>query len=207
MDAAIDRPPSLLSRLAKAALLWLYRRKGWTLVERHPAPRRCVILGVPHTSNWDFVFFLGATWQLGIAPAFMGKHTLFKWPMTRFMFDMGGIPVNRTVKANYVDQVVSAFARREDLALVIAPEGTRSSKGAWRSGFYHIAQEAGVPIVPAWVDNATMTGGIGEPLMPSGDYGADMAKLLAFYRARIPGHPRWDVLEASLMGEKGAAHG
>ncbi len=207
MDAAIDRPPSLLSRLVKAALLWLYRRKGWTLVEISQPPRRCVILGVPHTSNWDFVFFLGATWQLGIAPAFMGKHSLFRWPMTRFMFDMGGVPVNRTIKANYVDQVVGAFARREDLALVIAPEGTRSSKGAWRSGFYHIALGAGVPLVPAWVDNATMTGGIGEPLMPSGDYAADMAKLLAFYRARIPGHPRWDVLEASLMGRKGAEHG
>lgn len=193
------RAPTLLSRLVKWALLALYRWKGWTLVSVAPVPRRCVILGAPHTSNWDFVFFLGATHSIGIAPNFMGKHSLFKWPMTRFMYDMGGISVDRSARGmNYVDQVAAEFERREDLPLVIAPEGTRGQIKGWRSGFYHIALKAGVPIVPAWVDNQTMTGGIGEGIIPSGDYAADLAKLLDFYCSKIPGHPRWGALEATV---------
>jgi 1-acyl-sn-glycerol-3-phosphate acyltransferase len=197
------RKPSISSRLVKWVLLALYRWKGWKLVSVAPVPRRCVLLGVPHTSNWDFVFFLGATHQVGIAPNFMGKHSLFKWPMTRFMYDMGGISVDRTAKGkNYVDQVVAEFERREDLPLVIAPEGTRGAIKGWRSGFYHIALKAGVPIVPAWVDNTTMLGGIGEGIMPTGDYAADLAKLLDYYRSVIPGHPRWDALEATVKAAK-----
>lgn len=195
--------PSLLSRLVRRVLLALYRWKGWKLVSVAPVPRRCVILGVPHTSNWDFVFFLGATHAVGIAPNFMGKHSLFKWPMTRFMYDMGGIAVDRTAKGrNYVDQVVTEFGKRDDLPLVIAPEGTRGLIKGWRSGFYHIALKAGVPIVPAWVDNKTMLGGIGEAIMPTGDYAADLARLLAYYRSVIPGHPRWDALAATVAAAK-----
>lgn len=194
---------SLSSRLVKRVLLALYRWKGWTLVSVAPVPRRCVLLGAPHTSNWDFVFFLGATHQVGIAPNFMGKHSLFKWPMTRFMYDMGGIEVDRRAKGrNYVDQVVAEFGRRDDLPLVIAPEGTRGAILGWRSGFYHIALKAGVPIVPAWVDNKTMLGGIGEGIMPTGDYAADLARLLEFYRSMMPGHPRWAALEATVNAAK-----
>ncbi len=194
---------SLSSRLVKRVLLALYRWKGWTLVSVAPVPRRCVLLGAPHTSNWDFVFFLGVTHQVGIAPNFMGKHSLFKWPMTRFMHDMGGIEVDRRAKGrNYVDQVVAEFGRRDDLPLVIAPEGTRGAILGWRSGFYHIALKAGVPIVPAWVDNKNMLGGIGEGIMPTGDYAADLARLLEFYRSMMPGHPRWAALEATVNAAK-----
>ena len=182
------RQPSLSSRLVKRAVLALFAWKGWKLdPSPEPVPRRCIILGVPHTSNWDFVFFTGATYHYGISPNFMGKTSLFRWPLRRFMFDMGGIAVDRSAKdKNYVEQVVTAFGARDELALVIAPEGTRSAVKPWRSGFYHIALGAGVPLVPAWVDNATMRGGIGTPIMPSGDYAADLAKLLAFYESVIP---------------------
>lgn len=194
------RAPTLLSRLVKRVLLALYRWKGWALTVEAPVPPRCVILGVPHTSNWDFVFFLGATHEAGIAPNYMGKHSLFKWPMTRFMYDMGGISVDRSAKGkNYVDQIVAEFGRRDDLPLVIAPEGTRGAIKGWRSGFYHIALKAGVPIVPAWVDNKTMRGGIGAGIMPTGDYAADLGKLLAYYRSVIPDHPRWAALEGTVV--------
>ncbi|MEN9717800.1 MAG: hypothetical protein RIQ99_678 [Pseudomonadota bacterium] len=200
MPASAERPPTLLSRIAKAVLLWLYRWKGWQLEGETSIPPRCILLGAPHTSNWDFVFFLGATQQLGIEPAFMGKHTLFKWPMRRFMFDMGGVPVNRTKGGNYVETLIAEFGRRSKLALVIAPEGSRSSAKGWRSGFYHIAHGAGIPIVPAWVDNAAMRGGIGPALMPSGDYRADLAKLAAFYRSVMPDHPRVLAIESAAEG-------
>lgn len=194
-----NRRPSLLSRLARRILLALYRWKGWTLEGRRPDCDKFIILGAPHTSNWDFVFFLGATHELGIRPNFIGKSSLFKWPMTRFMLDMGGVPVERSKSGNYVEQVAAAFARSGELALVIAPEGSRTFRGEWKTGFYHIAMAAGVPIVPAWVDNATMRGGIGEPIVPTGDYAADLARLAAFYRDKRPDCDRFAALENNAL--------
>lgn len=191
--------PILLSRIVRRILLALYRWKGWRLEGVRPDARKFIILGAPHTSNWDFVFFIGATHELGIKPSFMGKHTLFEGPQRRFMLDMGGVPVDRTKKGNYVDQVARAFAEADELALVIAPEGSRTFKGGWRTGFYHIAMAAGVPIVPAWVNNATMRGGIGPAMMPTGDYRADLARLAAFYREKRPDCTRFVALEKSAQ--------
>jgi 1-acyl-sn-glycerol-3-phosphate acyltransferase len=197
--------PSISSRLVKHVLLALYCWKGWTIEGQPPAQRRCVILGAPHTSNWDFIFFLGAVTQLGLSPSFMGKLPLFRWPMTRFMLDMGGIPVDRNARdKNYVDQVVAAFAAAHELTLVIAPEGTRGPIKGWRSGFYHIAHGAAVPIYPAWVDNATMKGGIGPAIVPSGDYGADLRKIAQFYYSVMPRHPKLAVLYAETGIIEGA---
>lgn len=189
---------SFLSRIVHRLLIALYRHRGWHFEGNPPGVAKCVVTGAPHTSNWDFVFVLGAVEQLGLKPAFIGKHTLFRWPLARFMRDMGGIAVDRGKRANLVDQVVAEFAVRDELALVVAPEGSRGSDGTWRSGFYHIARNAGVPIVPAWVDHLRMRGGIGDPIMPSGDYRADMAKIAAFYRAKRPDCDRFDRLTSSL---------
>ncbi|MDZ4308552.1 1-acyl-sn-glycerol-3-phosphate acyltransferase [Allopontixanthobacter sp.] len=191
-----DRVPSLLSRAVRRIILWLYRWKGWKLDGNLPPIAKYVIAGAPHSSNWDFVFFVGATAEQGVQPNFMGKNTLFRWPMTRFMLDMGGIPVDRSKSANYVAQVAAEFAARDRLALVIAAEGTRSSKGEWRSGFYHIAVASGVPIVPAWVCNERMILGFGPPIMPTGDYAADLTKIAAFMRSKLPDYGRYKVLEA-----------
>ncbi len=196
------RTPSLSSRLVKRLLLALYDWKAWNLVETYPVPKRCVILGAPHTTNWDFIFFLGTAIKVGIEPNFIGKHSLFRWPMARFMYDMGGIAVDRRAKnRNYVDQVVAEYARRDELALVIAPEGTRSAISEWKSGFYHIAVGAGVPIVPAWVDHATMNGGVGPAIEPSGDYAADLRRIAQFYYSVMPAHPKLAVLyrQAGLL--------
>ncbi len=202
------RAPSLSSRLVRWIILRLYRWKRWKLEGSLPATRKFVIAGAPHTSNWDFVFFTGATAEMGIRPNFMGKHTLFKWPMKRFMQDMGGIPIDRSKPANYVEQVAAEFARRDELALVVAAEGTRRTDGTWKSGFYHIAQAAGVPIVPCWVCNITMRLGFGPALVPSGDYAADLGKIAAYMRSALPDEPRFKALEAQakrlLKGERDA---
>lgn len=190
------RSPSLMSRLVRWVILLIYRAKGWKLEGALPDARKFVIAGAPHTSNWDFVFFTGATHEMGIKPSFMGKHTLFRWPMKRFMEDMGGIPVDRRSRANYVEQVAAEFARRDELALVVAAEGSRTTDGTWKSGFYHIAQAAGVPIVPTWVCNATMRLGFGPALWPSGDYAADLAKIAAYLRSVLPDESRFKALEA-----------
>ena len=194
----MTRRTSLSSRLRWRLLGWLFRVKGWRVEGRAPDLPKFIVAGAPHTSNWDFVFFAGAVEQLGIAPSFIGKHTLFRWPLKRFMYDMGGMPVDRSKPGGYVRSVIRAFDQAEKMALVIAPEGTRSSSGKWRSGFYHIAMGAQVPIVPAWVDHRRMVGGLGDPVTLTGDYRADMERLLAFFREKMPDCPRWDVLEAAL---------
>lgn len=187
--------PSLLSRAVRGFLLWLFALRGWKLEGQRPQARRFVIVGAPHTSNWDFVFFVGATHHFGITPRFMGKDSLFRWPMRRFMLDMGGVPVDRSKRGNYAEAMVANFAGNEDFALVIAPEGTRSHVGKWRSGFWHIANAAQVPMVLAWVDNKTMRGGLGPEVMPSGDYEADMARIADYYRRIMPGHPKWAAFD------------
>ncbi len=197
--------PTFLSRVVKRFLLALFDGRGWSFAGQAPQSCKCIILGAPHTSNWDFVFFLGAVTKLGLRPSFVGKVSLFRWPLTRFMHDMGGIPVDRRAKnQNYVEQVVAAFTKADQLALVIAPEGTRGAIKGWRSGFYHIALGAGVPIFPAWVDHATMKGGIGPEIMPTGDYAADLKKIAEFYYAFMPDHPKLAVLYAEAGIAAGA---
>ncbi|WP_299196244.1 lysophospholipid acyltransferase family protein [uncultured Erythrobacter sp.] len=191
------RNVTLLSRIVNRIILFLYKWKGWKIEGSLPSNlRKYVIAGAPHTSNWDFVFFAGATHAEKVQPNFMGKHTLFQGIMKNFMLDMGGISVDRTKRTNVVEQMQVEFEARNELALVIATEGTRSSDGKWKSGFYNIAQAAGVPIVPACADNDRMVISFGEPLIPSGNYGEDLLKLAEWFLSKIPDYDRFKVLEA-----------
>jgi 1-acyl-sn-glycerol-3-phosphate acyltransferase len=199
MPQSSRRKRSILSRIVRRIIMAIYRWKGWKLDGHLPDLPKYVIAGAPHSSNWDFVFFVGATAKEGVEPSFMGKHTLFTGIMRNFMLDMGGIPVDRSKRANYVDQVAAEFARRERLALVIAAEGTRSSDGEWRSGFYHIAQAAKVPIVPAWVCNERHILGFGPPIFPTGNYAEDLLAIAHFMRSKLPDYGRYKVLEAQAL--------
>ena len=191
-----ERAPTLLSRIVRRIILAIWYIKGWKIEGAFPkGVRKCVIAGAPHTSNWDFVFFTGATHEEGIRPNFMGKHTLFKGVMRNFMLDMGGIPVDRRSRLNATEQVAAEFARRDELALVIACEGTRKTDGKWKSGFYHIARAANVPIVPAFADNANLVISFGEPLIPSGNYGEDLLRIAEWFRSKLPDYERFKVLE------------
>lgn len=194
-----DPAPALLSRVVRRLLLSFYRFRGWKAVGAPPADRRCVIIAVPHTSNWDFVNFLGLTNELGIKAHFMGKTSLFRWPMNRFMHDMGGVPVVRTGNHNYVELMIAEFARRKEFMLTIAPEGTRGAVKQWRSGFYHIALGAKVPMVCGMMDYADRVGGLGPAIMPTGDYAADMAKVFEFYKASRPRHPERAIGDLATM--------
>ena len=185
----VDRKPSLLSRLARRALLALYHARGWKAIGAPPEDRRCVIIAAPHTSNWDFVNFLGLTDALKIDTQFMAKTSLFRWPMARFMHDMGGVPVDRSGRHNYVEAMIAEFGRRKQFMLTIAPEGTRGAVRQWRTGFYHIAMGAKVPMVCGMMDYATKTGGLGPAIWPTGDYKADMMKVAEFYRSTTPKFP------------------
>ena len=207
MSQEPNRRRSILSRIVRRIIIAIYHWNGWKIDGHLPRDiRKFVIAGAPHTSNWDFVFFTGATHQEGVQPSFMGKHTLFQGFMKNFMYDMGGISVDRTQPTDVVDQVAAEFARRDELALVIAAEGTRTTDGTWKSGFYRIAQAAGVPIVPAYADNDKMVVGFGPPMLPSGNYGEDLLKIANWFRSKSPEYERFKVFEAQarkLVEESG----
>lgn len=202
MATAAERPMGVLSRMARASLLALYRRHGWRAEGVIPSPRKFVIIAAPHTSNWDFLYFLGLTQELGINAHFMGKKELFRWPLKRFMMDMGGIPVDRSRSGNYVEAMADEFARREEFMLTVAPEGTRGKTKRWRTGFYQIAMAAKVPMVVGLMDYGRKVGGLGPLIWPSGDYRADMEKVLAVYRSCIPRNPGLAVTDiGQIVGE------
>ncbi len=184
-----EREPSWLSRFFRWTLLGIYRRGGWHAHGVVPETRKFVLIAAPHTSNWDFVHFLGLTDELKIKPHFMAKTSLFRWPFTQFMLDMGGVPVDRSSNKNYVQQMIDEFGRRKEFMLTIAPEGTRGTVKAWKTGFYHIAMGAGVPLVVGMMDYASRTGGLGPAIWPTGDYKADMAKVAEIYAKVTPKHP------------------
>jgi 1-acyl-sn-glycerol-3-phosphate acyltransferase len=196
-----ERRPSLLSRIVRRLLVGIYRRNGWHAHGEIPSPRKFVLIAAPHTSNWDFVNFLGLTEDLGIKPHFMAKTSLFRWPFTNFMLDMGGVPVDRSSSKNYVQQMIDEFKQRSEFILTIAPEGTRGSVRAWKTGFYHIAIGAGVPLVVGMMDYGTKTGGLGPAIWPTGDYRADMAKVAEIYAEVTPKHPAKGMTDAVAKDE------
>ena len=144
---------SLLSRLVRRIIVWIYRWQGWKIDGGLPKDlKKYVIAGAPHTSNWDFVFFAGATEVEGIHPNFMGKHTLFQGVMRNFMFDMGGIPVDRSSPQGMVEDLARRFRDASQLVVGITPEGTRGGVSSWKSGFARSAAAAEVPVLPAIVN-------------------------------------------------------
>lgn len=154
-----------------------------------PDPRRFVIIAAPYTSNWDFLYFIGGTRKLGLPARFMGKSQLFRWPFAKLMRDMGGIPVERLASHNYVQQMIDEFGRRAEFILTIAPEGTRGKVRQWRTGFYHIARGAGVPMVCGLMDYSRKVVGLGPAIWPSGNYEADMREVWAYYENCTPKYP------------------
>ena len=178
-----------LERLIRRLLLAWFRRGGWSIAGTLPPDPKFVIMGASHTSNWDFLVFLGAVQALRRKVHFIGKHSLFRWPMGGFMRALGGIPVDRGARQDLVGQVVAQFDAHDDFILVVAPEGTRSRTTDWKTGFYQIALKAGVPIVAAGPDFPTRRGVFGPVIRPTGDYAADMRPAFAFFRTLTPRHP------------------
>jgi 1-acyl-sn-glycerol-3-phosphate acyltransferase len=167
-----------------AALGWIFLRLlGWRVEGRLPPEvDRAVVIAAPHTTNWDLPYMLAVSYVLGVRPAWLGKRELFRPPFGGLMRWLGGVPVDRDRRTNVVEQAAERLRDADRLFLVIPPSGTRSRAPYWRSGFYHIARTARVPIVCAFLDYATKTGGIGPVFVPSGNLGRDMDRLRLFYR-------------------------
>jgi 1-acyl-sn-glycerol-3-phosphate acyltransferase len=168
-------------------LTWLAERwlewRGWRFIGEMPDLDKFVIIGAPHSSNWDFVLFMGAIRHWNISPRFVGKHTLFRWPFGYFFRKLGGIPVDRDRPGGMVRQVAEEFERSERMILVVAPEGTRKAAPYWKSGFARIAAAARVPIVPVAVDFPGKKLIVGDPVTHDGDEKDLMDLLRPFFEA------------------------
>ena len=176
-----DAVPTRGNRLSRGFWKTLLKMAGWEFEGTIPNLSRGVVIAAPHTSNWDFVVGMATLMALGLDVRWIGKHTLFKAPFGGFMRWLGGTPVDRTRRQGVVAQLVERFDEQERLLIGMSPEGTRQKVDRWKTGFYHLALGARVPILPAFFDYARKTVGVGPLFMPTGDLEADLAALRAFY--------------------------
>jgi 1-acyl-sn-glycerol-3-phosphate acyltransferase len=162
-------------RLARA----IFRLAGWTMVGE--VPRSGIFVGAPHTSNWDYAITLLVMGHGGVWPRILVKQEFFHGPVGWLLRLTGSVPVDRHNPAGVVDRLAAEAAGGKPFVLVLAAEGSRSKAEYWKSGFYRLSQQTGLPILMGFVDGATKTAGIGPALIPSGDVKADMDKIRAFY--------------------------
>ena len=180
-----QRGNALTAFLARLAM----RLTGWRFEGSFPDLAQFVVIVAPHTSNWDFFVGVMAMFAAGFRGTFLGKHTLFRWPVGIVMRWLGGVPVNRGSPSNVVDQVVAYFRTRPAMMLALSPEGTRRKLPAWRTGFYNIAKGAGVPIMPVAFDYSRRRIVLFPPMQPTDDQQDDFARLGAHFNAQMAYRP------------------
>lgn len=172
------------------------RLMGWREASGQPAVPKYVLTAAPHTTNMDLFYMLFGTLAMRIPATWMMKDTAFWWPVGVLWRRLGGIPVNRRAATNVVHQIVDAFNDRDDLALLIAPEGTRKEVKHWKLGFYWMALGANVPVVPGYINHKTKRIGVGEPIYLTGDIEQDFARLREFYQEKVGICPDYDERQA-----------
>jgi 1-acyl-sn-glycerol-3-phosphate acyltransferase len=184
-EVSTEAPVSLARSFSKLFL----RLNGWQAEGRKPTARRYVLIAAPHTSNWDLAYLLALAGVYGIRVQWMGKDTLFRGPMGWAMRKLGGIPVRRDRSSDLVSQMAEVLDASQAMALTVPAEGTRDYVSNWKSGFYHIARTAGVPIVMGYLDYGRKRGGFGPELIPTGSIRDDMDEIRAFYSDKQARHP------------------
>jgi len=154
---------------------------GWRTEGKAPDLPKYIIIAAPHTSNWDFLYTLLFAFAEKLDIYWMGKDAIFKKPFRGLMMWLGGIPVDRSKATGLVERSIQAFAENKKLTLVVPPSGTRKKVIVWKTGFYHIAAGANVPIVLGYINYQQKTIGLGPAVVTTGDMDADMKKINTFY--------------------------
>ena len=181
----------MLLRRIVARAFWAFSR--WRLVTEPAPDRPTILIGAPHTSNWDFVFMLAITWRLDMRIRWLGKKSLFRGWRGPIMKGLGGIPVDRAAPSSVISEVLDRIRSGDAFGLVVTPDGTRSGHTHWKSGFYRIACEAQIPVTLGYVDRTTMTTGLGPTFELSGDVSRDMDRIRAFYKDKSGVRPQHRV--------------
>lgn len=183
---------------------------GWTL--KTPMPEgtdRCVMIASPHTSNWDLVFMVASFDMMNIPLRFTIKHEWLRFPFKRLMLSMGAIGIDRSPKKpgdprpNMTDVMADLFKGRDRIALVVTPEGTRSLRTKWKTGFYYVAVKAGVPIGLGYLDYKKKEAGVGKMVYPSGDMTKDLQEIMEFYKDIAPHTPAKFSVDLDYLAGKG----
>jgi len=165
------------------------RISGWRVDGDPPPIKRYIALAAHHTSNWDFVYLLALGFATDVDIRWMGKQSMFHWPLGRPMRWLGGIPVDRARGSRAAQQVIAAFREHDELIVIASPEGTRRRAEGWKRGVFLIARAAGVPIVCGYLDYRRKVGGFGPVIHLTGQAEADFAPVREFYRNVTPRYP------------------
>lgn len=171
----------ILTRILQGLSICILRICGWRKEGRLPGIPKYVMIVAPHTSNWDMLVGMMIALTFVLKLSWLVKGSLFRWPFGGFIKWLGGIPIDRSKSSNIVAQSIETFKENKEMVLAVAPEGTRKKASYWKTGFYHIAKGADVPIVMGFIDYARRVGGIGPTLMPTGDIEFDMQNIRFFY--------------------------
>ena len=167
----------------------LFRLTGWAIEGTVHHPLRFVIIAAPHTSNWDAFVMVTAAYVFRVKIAWFVKDAAFFFPLSMIIRAFGGIPIDRSARKNVVAQAVAQFQQSEQLILAVPPEATRKRSTSWKTGFYHIARGAGVPIVLGYIDYRRKVAGLGPAFVPTGDIVADFKEFAKFYDNVTPKYP------------------
>ncbi len=184
---AVPRRGTSISRML---VLRLFFACGWRIEGTIPNVPKAVVVGAPHTSNWDLAITLAGAFGLGVRVFWVGKHTLFRGIAGAVLRWLGGISVNRRQARGFVESVLREYKWRDQFFVAIMPEGTRYAVREWKTGFYHIAYGAQVPIILAAFDYGHQVLRFGPAIMPSGDLDHDLALIKAHFAGIRGKHPR-----------------
>ncbi len=154
---------------------------GWRIKGSIPIEKKYILIAAPHSSNWDFVFFLFVVFKFRLSIHWMGKHTMFKWPFKWVLKRLGGIPIDRRENNNLVDAMTAIFNESKELIVTIAPSGTRRKVSKWKTGFYRIANQAKIPIACGFIDYKNKIIGIDQVISPTGNMEEDISTIRSFY--------------------------
>jgi len=174
----------LLTPLLRLIAIGLLKLSGWKAVGEEVDEAKFVLIAAPHTSNWDFPLMLMVVLKLRMRVFWMGKHTLFPFPIGWLVKWLGGIPINRAKSHNVVNETVERYRSEDELIVLIPPEGTRHRVDTWKTGFYHIANSSGVPILLGYLDASKKEAGLADFFRPSGNLEEDMKDIRAFYASK-----------------------
>ncbi len=162
---------------------------GWKTEITLPKEKKFILIGAPHTSNWDLPIGLLCFWSAPLRLTWVAKKQLFVGPFNIFFRALGGIPVDRSIRTGFIEQIAQQFDEHDEMVFGLTPEGTRSRTDYWKTGFYYIALKAKVPICLAYVDYPSRTIGFGEIIRPTGDIEKDFELIKAFYRDKKGKYP------------------
>jgi len=171
----------ILTPILRVISIIILKIIGWNAKGEETTIKKFVLIGAPHTSNWDFPLMLMVVLKLKLSVFWMGKHTLFPFPFAGLMKWLGGIPINRSASHNVVRETVKHYKENKELIVLIPPEGTRRKVSNWKTGFYHIANMANVPILLGYVDAKNKEAGFVDFFYPTGNSEKDMDEIQKFY--------------------------